>query len=318
MSQKLLVVLAVVFMSSVLFLTGCTPEVKESAQIALKLTSGDSSVYKVAFETIQDYKFDQPSIDKVKIEQNFTRVETTFLQEINSINGNSTASATITLKRIAVLMKDREGVKLDFDSTRPEDKKKPLSGLVGKSYLINITSDGKVSVVDAANIRKVAIKSMEGRIAANLLTDAEIIKRHEVIALPGKDASILQEGATWSKVVASHPKLLEQKSFEKTYTLEEVGSGNVAKVSMNAYQSDKSTEGPVSKNQFGPMAKMFDTQEKFSGEMKIDLESGKVIDLNEEFIATYIATDASGNKLENGPDVLTMGLTHSISIEKIE
>ena len=113
MSQKMLVALTVVSLSFVMIFTGCTPEPKEtatigvevapvdpiaiepivepavvepvvvepvnlaSAAIALKLNSGDSATYKYTFETIQDYKFEQPKLKKSKVEQNLTKVETT-------------------------------------------------------------------------------------------------------------------------------------------------------------------------------------------------------------------------------------------------
>lgn len=332
MSHKLLVVLTVASLSLVMFFAGCGPETKEpakievetiakaepaSAQIALKMKAGDSSTYKFAFETVQDYKFEQPSLDKKKVEQNVTRVETTFLQEVQAVNADSSATVKVTIKDISVFMKDRDGVKYDFDSSREADKGKAFNRLVGKSYTIQVTSDGKVTVVDAADIRKVTMKSIEGRVAKNFLSDDDIIKRHEVISLPNATLSTVEEGKGWSKVVSSHPKLLEQKSFEKSYVFEGV-DGDVATVTMTAFESDKPAEGPAAQGGFGIMSKMFDTQEKYTGEMKLDLASGKVIDMNEKFVATYIASDTSAKVADKGPDTLTMGLTHSVSIKKID
>lgn len=288
------------------------------AQIALKINSGDSSTYKSSFEVIQDYKFEQPSINKIKVRQNLMKVETTFLQKVESVDKDLTAVVKITLKDILIYIKDRDGVKYDFDSERTENKQKAFSDLIGKSYTINVTSDGKVRVADTSDIRTVTMADLEGQILEDFLGDGEIIKRHEIISLPNKAVSTVEVGKGWSKVVPSHPKLLEQKSFEKNYILESINDDSIATVKMTAYESDKTADGPAAQGKYGVFAKMFDTQEKYRGEMKFDLKSGKVINLKESFTALYIASDMTVKNTDEDLDTLTMGLTHTISFEKID
>jgi len=338
MSQKLLVALTVISFS--LALTGCGPEQKDpqpvdvdvtsvktvdpvetvSAGIALKFNAGESAIYKQTTKTIQDYKFEQPNVGEkgeVKIEQNLTKIETTFLQEIQSVNADSSAIAKITLKGILVYIKDRNGVKIDYDSGREKDKDDPLNALVGKSYTISISSDGKVKVIDAKGARSKPIEGLAGRVSKNILSDKEIIARHE-ICLPGKEASTVETGKGWTKVVQSHPKLLEQKAFEKSYVFEGV-DGNIANVTMTALETDKAVKGASPQGGgFGIMAKMFDSQEKYKGNIKFDINAGQVIDLKEEFVATYIASDTTGKSGDKGPDTLTMGLTHIITIGQVD
>ena len=116
----------------------------------------------------------------------------------------------------------------------------------------------------------------------------------------------------------SHKRLLEQKSFEKRYVLDSVDEGKqIASVTMKASESDKPAVGAPSQGGFGIMAKMFDTQEVYEGKMDFDLNSGKVILVDEKLVAIYIAADAV-KSADKGPDTLTMGLTHHISVEKVD
>lgn len=334
MSQKLFFAVTVVSLSFVMFFAGCGPESKEpakievelvevapvevpSAQIALKFEAGDVSTYKSGYETKQFVELDMAVKTPVKDKKNSKNVDVVFTQKILSIADDSSALAKITIKKISVLMKDTEGVSFDFDSSKAADAKRSLNALIGKNYTINISSDGKVTPADVKDIRRVKIIGGEKKVADNLLSDAEIIKRH-AIHLPAKDASTVEEGKGWGKVVWSHPKIMAVKSFEKTYVLKEV-SDDVANVTMTAYETDKTADGSAPQaGGFGFMAGMFDSKEKYSGEMLIDLKSGKVIKWNEKCVATYVVTDPTSKNDKEEPASLTMGLTHSTSLQKID
>ena len=313
MSQKLLVALTVVSLSVVMLFTGCGPD----AKIGLALNSGDVSTYRSGYETKQSVELDMAQETPNKDKHNTKKVEVTFTQEIQSVNDDSSAVAKITLMDISILTKDSDVVSFSFDSSKQEDQKRSLNALIGKSYTINISSDGKVTPSDVMAIRSVKFTGSERNVAKNLLSDLEIISRHE-IHLPGKDIATVKEGEGWSKIVWSHPKIMARKSFEKTYVLDSV-TGNIANVTMTAYETDKSAEGVAPKGSgFGFMAGMFDRQEKYSGEMKIDLDTGKVVKWNETCIADYIVTDKTSKNDKGEPASLKMGLTHSISLEKID
>lgn len=333
MSQKLLVALTVVSLS-LMFLAGCGPESKDpakievepvevapvvvpSATIAQKFASGDVSTYRAGYETKQSVELDMVQKNPTGDKHNTKKVEVTFTQEIQSVNDDSSAVAKITLMDISILTKDSDVVSFSFDSSKEKDRKRSLNALIGKSYTINISSDGKVTPADVKAIRSVRVTGSERNVAKNLLSDLEIINRHE-IHLPGKDIAKVKKGEGWSKIVWSHPKIMARKSFEKTYILDSV-DGNIATVTMTAYETDKSAEGVAPKGSgFGFMAGMFDSQEKYSGEMKIDLDTGKVIKWNETCIADYIVTDKTSKNDKGEPASLKMGLTHSISFEKID
>ena len=350
MSRKVLVSLVIVLITFSIVLSGCGPQQKDteqtetevtekvqpvetkpyeqtqevavavpSAVLALSFQQGDSTTYKSSTDTIQDYKFEQPSKNEVKEEQSRTLVEMKYSQDIQSVT-DSSAVAKITIDAIKVLIKERNEVKLDFDSTRDEDKASPLSQLIGKGYTINIASDGKVTkVTDTDEIRRAVKSGYEAQVAKKIiLDDQNIIKRHEIVSLPDTENAEVTEGESWSRIVPSHKRLLEQKSFEKRYTLENINEDKqVAKVEMEASETDKPAPGAAPSGGFGIMARMFDTQETYEGVMKFDLASDKVIKSDEKFVATYIATDKP--KTEGAaPPSLVMGLTHHVVLEKVD
>ena len=157
--------------------------------------------------------------------------------------------------------------------------------------------------------------------AKNFLSDDNIVKQHEIPALPDPGQTHAAD-STWSRIKASPPGLLAPKSYEKIYTLSKIenrGGKNVAVVEMNAIDSatpaaDASTSGGM-----GPFAKMFDTEETFNGQLIFDLAGGTVRRYNEKLVVTYVAAESPPNqKPDKGPDTLTMGFTYAISKELVE
>lgn len=345
MSQKFLAVLTIVSLFVMIF-AGCEAEKKETtdsviktdqaqqvpvkpvtppiqtteklseANVGLKFKTGDSATYKSGYKTKQFIKLDMAVKTRVKDQDNFRDVDVIFSQDIQAIKAGN-AIAKITVKDIVVLTKNSEDTTYDFDSRRGSDKEKPLYKLIGKSYTISISPDGKVVPVDLKNVASMKLTGTDNAVFKSLFNPKEIVNRHE-IHLPKKNASKVTQGKGWSKVVWSHPKIMAKKTFEKAYVLKSV-DGNVANVSMSAYETDKPAEGDAPKGGgFGPMSKMFDTQEKYTGQMKFDVASGKVIKWNETCNAIYVITDPSSKSEAGGPASLTMGLIHTIKFEKVD
>ena len=315
MSQKLVIKLFVASFVLLSFTAGCTE------QMSLTFDQEGVSTYKFASETIQDFKFEQISVGKTKEEQNLTRIEMVFDQKILGVNEDGSANAKITIAGINVVVKNVDGIVFNFDSSKKADHGKSFNKLIGKSYTIKITPDGKVKSVDAADIRKVVATGPDRKWAKNLLSDKEIVRRHEIIAMPDIQDAKIAARHTWAKEVNSHPRLLEQKKFEKVYTVDNIkeqSGRKVASVSMKAAPSG-AAEGVSPASGFGYMAKMFDTQENYEGQMQFDVDTGKVISFSEKMVATYTASEMSKTKPDaKGPDTLIMGLTHSISLEEVE
>ena len=323
MSGKIIIrLIAVVVVLSVIF-AGCGPEtdtarsrLASKADLSLTFSAGDKTMYKVAVKAIKDFKFEQPSLGKLKEEQTGSAIDLKFLQEIESVDNNGNAVARITVKGLKYLVKNKSGVVFDYDSESESEKKHYLSKLLGKSYKIKLNRDGGVQVVDASAIRKVSAE----KIIKNFLSEPRIVRRHEILSLPKSGQSILKEGGSWSRIKASPPGLLSPKTFEKVYTLRDVSKNNIAIVKMEAVPTSKAPEeAPTGDQGMGIIAKMFDSEENFTGQMVLDLNTGKVQKYNEELAASYVAAESSREQVKGkGPDVLTMGFTHAVSLEMIE
>lgn len=298
---------------------GCAPQ----AELAQKFNVGDKTRYTITEEDSKDFKFEQPSLNKVRFEPRSVTSQIRFLQEIESVDEKGAAVAKITIKALKYLAKDKAEVKLDFDSSREGDKNKPLAKLLGKSYKIKLASDGGVDVLDAEKIRKAVTGGQVGRVAKALLGDKSIQKRHEILSLPDGDKSLLRTGDSWTRVETPQLRLMVPKAFEKTYSFKKVtgqGENQIAVVNMNA---DESPTTPVGAQKIaggmGLFANMFDTDETYTGQMILELATGKVAKYNEKFVTTYTAAEPSAKqKPDRGPDVLTIKLTYSTALEMVD
>ena len=89
---------------------------------------------------------------------------------------------------------------------------------------------------------------------------------------------------------------------------------------MEAVLTSKAPEDASTDDQgMGVFAKMFDSEENFTGQMVLDLNTGKVQKYNEELAASYVAAESPREQVKGkGPDILTMGFTHAVSLEMIE
>lgn len=278
--------------------------------------------YRHISETIQDYKFEQPSLKKAKVEQVRTLVNVEFDQEIETVNSDGSAIAKITFKKIRTLFKARDGVRFDFDSEREEDKKNSLYAMIGKSYTVNLLPDGGAKSVDTKEAIAAVTGAAEKRIAISLLKDRGIFRRHGVPGMPAGEQSLKNVGESWSKVVAGHEKLIPPKTFKKTYSvskIEKKDGREIVIVKMNGIESDKPVEGLEGKSGMGFLEAMFDTKETYTGSMTFDSAARRAISYDEKLVAEYIATQEKiGAAKEENPDVLTMGLTYSINMELIK
>jgi len=297
---------------------GCGPQ----ADLALKFAVGDRTEYRLNDENIKDFRFEQPSLNKVRSEPRSTNTQIKFIQEIESVDENG-GVAGITIKGLKYFVKDKGDVKFDFDSSREADKKKPLAKLLGKSYKIKLASDGGVQVLDAKKIRNAVTGGQAYRMAKALLSDKSIQERHKILFLPDADKSLLQKGDSWSRTEAAQQRLMVPKAFEKTYTLKNVtgrGGVQIAVVEMSATET-ATPPGTVSKiaGGIGLFANMFDTEEDYTGEMVLDLDTGKVAKYYEKFVTKYIAAEPSAKqKPDKGPDLLTIVLTYSTTMEMLD
>ena len=322
MSSKLLT--SIVFVTCLMLIfAGCAPEAETGeksvtpskiANVRLNFTSGNTAKYKVVTKAVKDYRFEQPSLNKLVEERTGSKIETTFTQTIDSVDAKGNAVVSIKIDGIKYHAQNKSGVVLDFDSAT--NTKHALASLIGRSYSIKISSSGSVSSVDISSSRAVS----PDRFVKSFLTDKSIKTRHEVLALPDASESKLIVGQSWSKVRTPPPGMLDPKNFEKTYTLKSVRD-NMAQIEMQAVPTSKKAEDEAAKSDpsMGILAKMFDAEDSWSGGFTLDLSSGVISKYNETLVSTYIAAEESRVQVEGkGPDTLTMGLINSVSLEKID
>lgn len=310
----------------VLGLMGCTPQselaLKPQVEFALKFKQNDSAVYKVITSNSTKFKFEMPSSNKFNEKiSNSTDMETTFLQEIESVDEYGVATANITIQSMKVRVIKEGEVIYDYDSSRPTDSKLPLSILVGRGYKISIDPMGDVEVLDASKIRAPIRRGGKIVNLKDLISNAGIKGRHEIITLTSMNKTKAAVGETWSKEETPPFKMLSPKIFEKIYTLDEIRSGDdgdIAIVSMKAIPAGSAiSDSPISMmaGMMGSGLSM-DSEENYTGEMIFNLQSGIVLSHKQVLEAITVATDTSSKN--KAPDILTITQIFMNKAEKIK
>ena len=243
-----------------------------------------------------------------------------FTQEIESVDAQGNAVANITIKQLKHTSTDGQGKESVVDTEK--DKTSPITKLIGQSYKIKFAPNGSVEVVDATAAREAVKGGVDEKIAGKILSDEEIARRHQVMALLDAKGTY-KKGDKWSSVAASPAGMLRSKSFEKVYTLSDIKQDNkqtIATVEMNAVPSSKRVEGASEKDSgMGMFANMFDEKDTYTGKMIINLTTGQIKSYEEVLKAQWVAAESSEEqKSDKGPDQLTMGFTYKYSIERID
>ena len=301
-------------MSAIALFSGCG----RSTDLSLKFAPQSSDAYEVTTDVIKDFKFEQPTLNKLREEQTKTTIQMGFTQTVDSVSEKGIADATITIDTLKVLIINKNEQKLSYDSTKPEDNTNPLAGLIGQSYAIQISPEGKIVGFDSAAAQKAVTSGAEASLAKRILNEDSIRERHGIPALWGAAGA----KKSWTQVVPSPPGLLAPKTFQKTYTLSGVETRNgqkVAVVKMNAAETaEQAKDQKVSAAGMSVIAKMFDSEDVYTGTLLLGLGSGAVIEYDETLVSTYLAQEMPENAApDKGPDTLTMRFTNRVSMKKL-
>ena len=246
----------------------------------------------------------------------------TFTQRIQSVDDKGNAVAQIAIKELKYLGKVKDNVVMDFDSTREKDVNSPLYKLIGQSYTIELAPAGQVlRVIDAAQAKAAAESdTAAGKTALVLLSPDVIKERHMVPGIPAADKNQVRTGDNWSSIRTYSFDMMGPKSYERIYTLKEVKDQNNRKVAiaeMKAVPSTEMAEELHKEQAAGLFSKMFDNTETYSGQLKLNLDSGKIEECLEKLQTEWVVVDP---KPEAGkePAALRMTATRLYSIEKID
>jgi len=311
--------LAVLAVLALVLLSGCpgpakgpdispAPVSKKAVVLARKFSVGDKATYVATTETSRAIAFEGTISQEADLKGGIarTKVELTFTEQIESVGNEGIAEAKITILKAKYLRElPKRGVVADYDSSKGNGG--PLAKLVGQSYRIEMTPSGKVTkVVDVKAARSVVRRS---DIAVGLLGSDVIKQRHSIAALPAAGKNLRRIGDKWSNVKSTDFGMMGKKTFERVYVLKgltKVQGRTVAVVEMNAIPTADSLD-QVSGEAESPFTKMFDNVDKYTGLLKLDLDTGKVDEYFEKLKTQWKVVDPTPmKKNKDKPDMLTM------------
>lgn len=316
MSRKMMLGLMAVIVSGLLF-SGCGTS---SKKLSMNYAANQTVSYESTSKMIKDVEFDQPSLKKDKKDQTSTIITVKFDQTVAEVGQDGTAIADVTIKGIQCKMVNKNEVRYEFDSASEKNKSDSLNTLIGQSYRVSLSPIGAVKVVDAAKIRAVAVSGEGQKLAQKIVGDESIIERHQ-LPLPSGDENVTVTSKGWTQVAPSPPGLLAPKTFNKTYTVEQVSKDNTAVVTMSAKENltqKPADDQKASGNNLGFLAKLFDNTDDYTGKLVVNLSSGVVDSYEETLVSSYTAQDKPKDAAADvAPDTLIMRLTYSLSLKKI-
>ena len=312
MLKKMIFMMTAIAISALLF-GGC-----KSADFAPHCSVGDVANYKVVQETTKEVSFEQPSLNKSKIDTTQSIVSMTFTQSATELANDGSMLFDINIKAVKIFSKGQKGVNIDYDSQKEADKSNEITKLIGKSYKIKIAPNGKADAVDVADARKAS----NSREVKALLSDETIADRHSIVAMPEEGEAKISKKSGWSTLGSTPKGALQPKSFEKVYTLGEVKDtpqGKVATIDMLANETNKQVKGLDSAGGLGVMANIFDSTSTYTGKLEYNVTTGKILSYSENLISEHVAAEEPrGGDPAKGPDVLTMRFISTYSIEEVE
>ncbi len=296
-------------------------------ELSLKYTPNDSTTYRYTAEAQRGIKWEGPMSKESAFKGGTTssRVEMTFTQQIQSTDEKGNAVAKITIIGLKHLSIIRDNPAIDFDSTREKDKDNALMKLIGESYTIEITPDGRVAQVIDANQAQAAVKgpAPATKTAAAMLTTQAITERHTIPAMPAEDKNKLRKGENWRSLKSFSFGLMGSQTYERIYTLKDLTEKDNRRIALVEMKGDPSTEMAQKlhkEKSIGDFSKMFENTETYTGRLELDLNAGKIEKCIEALESEWIAVEPMvGEKNESKePAVLTMTANRLYSLEKIE
>ncbi len=303
-----------------------SPELKPSVQPVSRLVPVDQTTYKVTIDRENGVLWEGPLENKPKSfvgGHTGNKIEMTFTRQTKSVDAEGGTVVKITINALKYSARVRDETVLDFDSSRQEDLDNPLNKLIGQSYTLKLTPSGEVSKVIDANDARAAVagSSISNARAAQLLSPGAITEQHSIPALPDLDNGQLIPGKTWSDIKTFSFGPMGAKSFERIYEIKQIvetDGRRVAIAQMNAVPSAAKAKELYKEQSTGIFSSMFDNTETYTGELRVDLNSGQIEKYSEEFRADWIAVDPLAIKQEKEPDILRMSATRIHRIERID
>jgi hypothetical protein len=294
----------------------------QTAVLELKFTPEDSSTYRLITENQKSLAVEGDlSNSAVEGGRTTRRFEMAFTEEIQSVDDQGNATARITIKELKYFEKVKERTRADFDSTDEGRKRGPLGRLIGQGYTIKISPAGKVIGVVEVGKARAAIRggTPAHDTAKGLLQSAAITARHTIPGLPAGGENQIRKGESWSNIRDFSYGMMGSDTYERVYTLKEIkesGGHRIALVEMNAIPS---SEMAHKERATGAFSKMFDSTKTYTGQLKLDLTTGKIEEYFEKMQTNWVAVDGETAPSDTAPPpALKIGVVHLYNLERTD
>ncbi|NLH42408.1 MAG: hypothetical protein GX448_11275 [Planctomycetes bacterium] len=267
--------------------------------LTLAFTVGQAATYKATTDARKSIEWMGPESGKpADFSDGYSGnyVEMTFEQRVEKVLDDGNAILGITIQGLKYRGVVASRPVFEFDSGEPNDRSDPLAALIGKSYRLEMSPRGKVvEVLDVESARN-AVKtgSPAYSVAAKILSEEMIRDRHEIPPLSALKEGRARLGQNWSDLKSFAFSSMGAKSFERVYTLEQVGrdgGGRTALVEMKAIPSAAMAEEMHKRQTPGLLPGPFDTKDKYDGSLVLDLDTGWVRRYAEDMQTEWIIAD---------------------------
>jgi hypothetical protein len=295
----------------------------QAVALRLRYAVGQATTYKVTTENERSIAWEGDTTNKppaFRDGHTGQRIEITFDQTVAQVTSSGNAALDITIKALRFLGRARDQVVLDFDSARPADQQHPLAHLIGQRYRVEVTPRGAVLALSGLDaVRQAA----QGNVTAlRVLSDKGIEHRHEIPALMALDSATVEPGGQWNSIRTISFGILGSKAYDRIYTLQAVeGSGNqqTAVVAMEAIPPVVGAGQALPEQTANPFAAMSDNTDSYTGQLKLDLGTGRIERYVEQFAAEWVTADpAAMQSGQTNPAVLRMGMREWYELERVE
>jgi hypothetical protein len=310
-----------------LMVQGCSSQDDGPVSIATKFAPDEAATYKVVTKSTQGVKWEGSIPDKPAFKGgiNSNEVEIVFDQQIQKVDAQGNAVAKITVKKLKYFSKVKDNVIIDVDSSGEQNENNSISNLIGQSYLIEFSPVGKINkIMDIEQIQSAARKSrVVNKTALSELFSVDVVKRrHGLLALPEEKQKTLQKGDSWSSLQNFSFGMMGSKTYERVYTFKDTRKTKDIQTGifqMKGIPSTEMTEQLYKERNTPDLSKGFDSSSTYSGELEMDLESGKVLKYVERLDSKWISGQlAVKQEQDKEPVALTMSATRFYSLEMVD
>ena len=134
--------------------------------------------------------------------------------------------------------------------------------------------------------------------------------------MPQKNTKKLKKDDKWSDTDILSFGMMGAKSYEKIYTVQNIESKDNTRIAVVEMQAIPSKE--QNQQQPSDIPEMFDTSDKYMGQLKLNLDTGKVEHYAEKLQSEWLVVDPEASKKNQNPDAVKMTATRFYKLDKVD